>query len=68
MRELAGGRHLDAAHAHPGSLRARGIDAGEFARRVDALFGADKAAWQLEHQVNFVDGHDVARFVTVVGG
>jgi len=67
VRELAGGKHLDPAQAHPGSIRAGGIDAVEYARRVDAIFGG-KPAWQLEHQVNFVDGHDVARLTTLAGG
>jgi sugar/nucleoside kinase (ribokinase family) len=67
VRELAGGRHLQPAHAHPDSIRAGGIDAREYARRVDSIFGG-KPAWQLEHQVNFVDGHDVARLITLAGG
>jgi glycosidase/sugar/nucleoside kinase (ribokinase family) len=67
MRELAGGRHLQLAHVHPRSMQEGGIEAPAYARRVDELLG--RHAW--EHtlrQLNFLDGHDVARFATVVGG
>lgn len=67
IRELCGGARLDLAHAHPGSMRAGGIDAAEYARRVEALLGRH-AVWHTQRQLNFVDGHDVARLATLVGG
>lgn len=67
IRELCGGSRLDLAQAHPGSLREGGIDAMEYARRVDGLL-ARSSPWQAQQQLNFIDGHDVARLSTLTQG
>lgn len=67
IRELCGGARLDLSHAHPGSLRPGGIDGPEYARRVDALL-ARHAPWHTRQQLNFIDGHDVARLITLASG
>ena len=67
IREFCGGARIDLSHAHPGSLRPGGIDGPEYARRVDALL-ARHSPWHTRHQLNFVDGHDVARLITLASG
>jgi len=67
VRELCGGGRLDPAHAHPGSLRPGGIDAVEYARRITELL-ARHPTYHTQRQLNFIDGHDVARLITVAGG
>lgn len=67
LRELCGGGRLDPAHAHPGSLRAGGIDAAEAAHRLELLLGRHPWHHTLR-QLNFIDGHDVARLRTLAGG
>ena len=67
IRELCGGARVDLAHAHPGSMRRGGIDAVEYARRIDTLLGRHPP-WHTQRQLNFIDGHDVARLSTLVHG
>jgi glycosidase/sugar/nucleoside kinase (ribokinase family) len=67
IREFIGGARLDLAHAHPDSMRAGGIDAAEYARRVAELLARHTPA-HTRRQLNFVDGHDVARLSTLTGG
>ena len=67
VREFCGGSRLEPSHAHPGSMRAGGIDGPEYARRVEELL-ARHSSWHTWHQLNFIDGHDVARLVTLAQG
>lgn len=61
-----GGDKLDTS-VRPGGFRLERLDAVQFARQIDRLLGLYD--WEITlAQLNLLDSHDMARFLTLVGG
>lgn len=66
-RQFAAARPLRDEHLHPDTRGREVLDAKGFAARVEELLG--RHPWHVQiAQFNFVNTHDVARYLTVAGG